>query len=37
MATLAVFDCMAFLQGAAKAEGPAGACLALAEEGARLG
>lgn len=34
MATLAVFDCMVFLQGAAKAEGPAGACLALAEEGA---
>ena len=34
MATLAVFDCMVFLQGAAKAEGPAGACLALAEQGA---
>ncbi|MBC7854742.1 MAG: putative toxin-antitoxin system toxin component, PIN family [Pirellulaceae bacterium] len=34
MATLAVFDCMVFLQGAAKAEGPAGACLKLVEEGA---
>lgn len=34
MATLAVFDCMVFLQGAARAEGPAGACLKLVEAGA---
>ena len=34
MATLAVFDCMVFLQGAARKQGPAGACLALAEVGA---
>lgn len=34
MATLAVFDCMVFLQAAARAEGPAGACLKLVEEGA---
>src|SRR5437870_2633606 len=29
----AVFDCMVFLQAAVRREGPAGACLALAEAG----
>ena len=30
----AVFDCMVFLQGAARRDGPAGLCLSLAESGA---
>ncbi len=30
----AVFDCMVFLQGAARKESPAGLCLALAQAGA---
>ena len=30
---LAVFDCMVFLQGAARRESPSGLCLALAEQG----
>jgi putative PIN family toxin of toxin-antitoxin system len=29
----AVFDCMVFLQGAARRDGPAGLCLSLAEDG----
>ncbi|MCY2993819.1 MAG: putative toxin-antitoxin system toxin component, PIN family [Planctomycetota bacterium] len=33
MSVQAVFDCMVFLQGAARAEGPAAACLRLAEAG----
>ena len=33
MAVQVVFDCMVFLQGAARAEGPAAACLRLAEAG----
>ena len=33
MAVRVVFDCMVFLQGAARAEGPAAACLRLAEAG----
>ncbi len=33
MAVQVVFDCMVFLQGAARADGPAAACLRLAEAG----
>lgn len=33
MTARAVFDCMVFLQGAARPEGPAAACLRLAETG----
>lgn len=33
MAVRAVFDCMVFLQGAARADGPAAACLRVAESG----